>query len=49
MKVGDYVRVTDNRGSFTGIIKEITKLAVSVECTCCFSWKICNPENVEKA
>lgn len=49
MKKGDYVIVTNRKGSFSGIVREVTRLAISVECNCCFAWKICSPETVKKA
>lgn len=46
MKVGDYVIVTDYRGSYSGYIKRIRELSIEVECNCCFTWKWCKKENV---
>jgi hypothetical protein len=49
MKKGDYVIVTDGRGSFSGIIEKVnTKRGlVWVNCNCCFASKVCNIESVK--
>lgn len=48
IEVDDYVIVTDARGSYSGVVKEVTPLAISVECNCCFAWRVCSPSTVRK-
>jgi hypothetical protein len=46
-RVGDYVRVTDNRGSFTGHVTTYNNGVVFVKCNCCGVGRITEEKFVE--
>lgn len=49
MKKGDYVIVTDNRGSFSGEVVKVNKNEILVQCRCCFAPKKCKKDDVKTA